>query len=140
LSSSWHIRRELAAGRRPRRDPAVEHGDLVVAEVVEHPPQPRRDPATDVVVRDDGVRVADACPGESLGEGGGGGKWMPARRAVSVVIGQVGVEIEVDRPGQMSGVIRRPAVTRPAEIPAAVDDPEIRVAGAREEGRRRNDR
>ena len=49
-----------AARREPRLDPAVEHADARVAEVVEHPPQPRGDRAARVVVGDDVARVVEA--------------------------------------------------------------------------------
>ena len=67
-----------------------------MAEVVEHPPQARGDPAADVVVGDDEVLVAD--PGRleraartRRGRGGDGG---PGRRAGG--IGEVAVDIEED--------------------------------------------
>ena len=106
-------RRQGSAGRRPGIDAAVEDGDLAMAEDVEHPPQPGRDPAADVVVGDDEVLVADPGRAEAVGERGGRGEGMAARRAEPVEVGEVVVQVEVDRARQVARRLRR-RVRRPA--------------------------
>ena len=74
--------RQRVTGGDPRLDPAVEHGyAAAMPEVVEHPPQPRGDPAADVVVGDNEVVRADPGPGERRRERGRGGERVPARPA-----------------------------------------------------------
>jgi hypothetical protein len=43
---------------------------------------------------------------------------------------QVAVEVEVDRSRQVAGLVRHPAGTRLAEIPANVDDAQRRIVDA----------
>ena len=74
------------AGRGPGPDAAVEHRDpAAVAEVVEHPPQPRRDRAAGVVVGDDEMVGADTERCQPLrrrrpARAGDGGRARPGRR------------------------------------------------------------
>ena len=92
-----HVGRQLAG---PRRQAAVEHRHRF-AEHVQQPPQPRRDRAAGVVVRDDGRALGDADPAERGGEAlrrraAGGGRSPGAGR-----VGQVGVDVEpAPRPGR----------------------------------------
>ena len=83
------VRRERVAGLGPGLDPAVEHADPLAVdpappepEVVEHPPQARRDPAADVVVADDAprrrrCRPRPCDPGRPRGRGAGGDPGAP---------------------------------------------------------------
>ena len=97
----------------PGRDPAVEHRDRVVPEVVEHPPQPRRHPAADVVIGDDEVlrRRSRPPPAERRSQPGSGRGWRPG----PVGADQVGIDVEVDRPraGARRRRPRRPSPGRP---------------------------
>ena len=49
---------------------------------------------------------------------------MAARRAEPVVVGEIVVQVEVDRARQVARRPGRAPVAGPAEIPAAVDDPD----------------
>jgi hypothetical protein len=71
-----------------------------MAEDVEHPPEPGRDPATDVVVGDHEVLVADPGCAEAVGERGGRGEWMAARRAEPVVVGEASSRSRWIAPGR----------------------------------------
>ena len=55
---------ERAAFARPLREAAVEHGDRIVSEIPQHPPQPARERARILVVRDDLRLVSNAETGE----------------------------------------------------------------------------
>ena len=103
-----------------------------MAEDVEHPPQPRGDPAADVVVGHHEARVPDPGSGEALGEGRRRGEGMAARRPEPGRVGQVLVEVEMDRPRQVPRRVGRRARPRAAEHPAAVHDPEVGLAAANE--------
>jgi hypothetical protein len=97
-----------------------------VAKVVEHPPQARGDPATDIVVCDD--RCSSPIPAASrrrtksatLGEG-------MTTRADLGIRREVAVHVEVDRARDVPAVVRLPPLAGPTEVPAAVDD---RTAGS----------
>ena len=102
-----------------------------MAEVVEHPPQPRGVPAARVVVGDDGVVGADAEGAESGREDLRVGQRMAARCAEPGRVGQVGVHVQVDRAGDVASVVRRAAGSGLPQRPAHVDDAQPRVVEMR---------
>jgi hypothetical protein len=55
---------------------------------------------------------------------------MATRRTEPPGIAQVGVDVEVDGAGVVAGLLRATARARLTEHPAAVDDPEPRLASA----------
>ena len=124
-------------GRRPRPRPASPPSSTAtrrVAQVVEHPPQSRGDPATDVVVGDDEVVVADARPGRGAarrpaGEGRG---WRPGRRTRRH--GQVAVQVEVDR--ARAGARRRTRARPAPGLPRYQRTSTIRRSGSPSAGSR----
>jgi hypothetical protein len=61
---------------------------------------------------------------------------MTARRSEAAGVGQIVIEVQVDRARQVPGRICRRAGTRLAQDPAAVDDPEVPCAGADEREQR----
>ena len=111
------VRLSGVARASPGLDAAVEHRDsATVAEVVEHPPQPRRDRPADVVVRDHVVVRADARPpraarAKACGVGSG---WRPGRAEPSGSARSV-VEVEEDRPRDVARLDtrHRPSPGRP---------------------------
>ena len=95
-----------------------------MSKVIEHPPQPRRHPASQVVIGHDGVLVTDPDRLESRSEYGGLRQWMPTRpRRRS----EVGVDVEMDGARQMARVVRGAAVTGSPQVPATIDQPQCRV-------------
>ena len=97
--------------------PAVEDARRAMAEVVEHPPQPRGDPAADVVVGDDEVVVADPDARQAAANARGSGRgWRPGRRAGGR---EIVVEVEEDRAREVTRVVGRATGAGLAEVPAA---------------------
>ncbi len=109
----------------------------MVAEIVEHPPQPGADPATDVVIDHHVVRIPDPDGLEALAQLRRLGQRMPARPGRRR---ELGVEVEEDRAGDVPDLVAEPACTGRAHHPADVDDPEIRRVEPRVERFGRDDR
>src|SRR4029077_8345901 len=101
------------------------HGAVVVAEVAQQPPEPFG--AAHVPVGDDEDAVAHPGPrggaGEILGTRQRVTRTRPWRR------GEVLVHVEKRRSGDMPGEVELAALSRRAELPAAVD--ELVAQGAR---------
>ena len=125
------------AGGQPGRQAAIEDPDALVAEIVEHPPQPGGDPAADVVIDHDVVRVADPDGLEAFGQVRRLGQRMPARPGRRR---EVGVEVEEDRARDVPDLVAEPARAGRAHHPADVDDPEVRRVEPRVERFGRDDR
>ena len=96
-------------------------------ERIEHPPEPRGHPATDVVVGDDEVLVADPGRLEPSREGGRVGQGMAAGQPGAGREREVAVDVEEERARDVPGVVGGPPVAGPAQVPAHVDDPEARI-------------
>ena len=116
------IGRQRQARRRPGADPAVEEVDVAMTEVVEHPPQPCRVAAADVVVGHDRVLVADPELPEVLSERARVGEGMASWCAEPLLVREVRIEVEVDRTRDVPGIVGRPSGPRLAEDPAHVHD------------------
>jgi hypothetical protein len=111
---------------RPGGEPAVEHGDRVVAQPAQHPPKPRCVGARARVVADDLRRVADAEPAQRLRELGGRGKRV-ASRGVRHRRRQVALEVDVDGAGDVARAPGLAAGLGRAELEAAVRHEPVRV-------------
>ena len=103
-------------------EPAVEDVDPFVTEVVEHPPQARRDRPAGVVVGHDLVARADPGRLEALLEVGGCRERVAPRADGGH---EVDVEVEEDRTGEVAGVVGRATGPGRAEHPADVDDAQV---------------
>src|SRR3954468_10086449 len=92
------------AGLGPGLDPAVEdthpfagRASSPESERVEHPPQPRGDPAADVVIADDLTPVADPDLGHARREDAWIGQGMTAGRTDAARVREILIEVEEDR-------------------------------------------
>ena len=120
-----------AARREPRLDPAVEDADARVAEVVEHPPQPRGDRAASVVVGDDVARRRRS-PGSarrSRERSRVGERMAPGTLGPDEVM----VDVDEDRTGQVRGLVVAASLARIGKPPADIGDAQRGVVEAREE-------
>ncbi len=114
----------------PRHEPAVEHRNVRVADVAQHPPQASGDRASAIVVGDDRVAVPDAEGAHPLGERRAIRQRVPAGARECR---QVPLEIDVDRPGDVGLGVFAAAAVPIAEVPAAVGDPQGGVVESRGE-------
>ena len=119
---------QLAPGRRPCGESAVENSGAVVSEMAERPPQAGREHGRHVVIGHDPRVVPDSEPAESLGEVRGGGQGM-----ASVPPGLRGREIllEVREYGarDVAFAVPGPAPGRVEQVAPDVHDDELRVTG-----------
>src|SRR5215210_544628 len=113
----------------PGLDAAIEHADPLATdvapaepEVVEHPPQARRDPAADIVIADDDRTVADPGCGHALAERRGGGERVAARSAQPARVREVFVQVQEERAWNVALEIRGPPGAGLAQVPAQIDD------------------
>ena len=93
-----------------------------MTEVVEHPPQARRDRPAGIVVGDDLVVGADPGRLEPLPEVGGRGERVAPRADGGH---EIAVEVEEDRTGEVAGVVGGATGARRAEHPAHVDEAQV---------------
>ena len=110
----------------PGPDPAIEHPD-VDSPAAQEPPCARRRDGIVVVVRDDEVAVVDPPATRGLLEA------VHRREGIASALGvpadgQIGLQIDVDRPGQVPGDVRGPAL-RSVQAPAHVEDAHRPVSG-----------
>ena len=112
----------LVAGAKraaPALDPAEQDGALGVTEVAQQPPQALG--AAHVPVRDDEDAVLDARSGGSGRERARARQRMPSC-ALDREVGQVGVDVEEGRAGDVPRPVERVSSARVADVPAAVDE------------------
>ena len=119
-------------GGEPGRPTTIEHDGRLVTEVLQHPPEARGDPPTDIVIGDDEVLVTDAGRLETPDEGGHLGEWMPSRPDLRGRR-EIAIDVEMHRARDVSRFVGQPPIAGPAEVPAAVDDPDRWVVEARGE-------
>jgi hypothetical protein len=115
-----------AAGRAPGAQAAVEHGHVLVAEVPQQPPEPRGAALARPVVRDHARVVAHArAPGSRL-------ERRRLRQRVAAALarlpGQVAIHVEEGRTGDVAFEPEALAGARLAELEAAVDHAQVRLA------------
>ena len=124
---------QLAARGLPGGLPAVEHADVLEAEVAQQPPEPRRPCRGALVVDHDAAVVADAERRDRRREALLG---RHGEREPRPGLGEVGDEIGEGRSRHVAGVVacaaardgRRAAVGREVQQDRRVQDPQTRVA------------
>ncbi len=114
------------SGSHPRPDAAIEDAD-VDPPASQEPPRARRRDGVVVVIRDDEVAVVDPPAARGLLEA------LHRRQRVASALGvaadgQIGLQIDVDRPGQMACDVRGPAL-RSVQAPAHVQDAHRPLSG-----------
>src|SRR4029079_15102073 len=127
-----NLLRQWQPSRGPRPDPAVEHSHRAMPQVVEHPPEPGRDPPAEIVIPDDRVLVPDPDLLQPPTEYPWIRQRMPAgpRRRC-----QVAIDVEMQRAGQVARFVRQASLAGLAEIPATVDHAEQGVVDRGCQGR-----
>ena len=121
----------LAGAERaePGLDSAVEHGDVVVAEVAKEPPEPRGPAVHPLVVGDDERVVTDPCrldgPLEVLRRGQ---RVTPALRPAGRRR-ELRLDVQEGRTRDVPGQVELTAGPRLPELPPAIDKLHPHVAG-----------
>ncbi len=73
----------------------------------------------------------EAEPPQATRELGRRGEWVAAGRAETGEVGEVVVEVDVDRAGNVAGRVGRATGARPVEVPAHVGHAHVRLAKSR---------
>src|SRR5690606_30720268 len=120
------LRRCRHSRGRPRAEAAIEHGDGLVTEPAQHPPESCRIHPDIIVVSDDLCVRADAPGAELRCERIGRRQWVPARRRRDRRR-QIAIEVRVDRARNVRRRECRLAGARVREVEAAIDDPPARI-------------
>ena len=107
---------------QPRLHAAAEHGDLLVPEVAQEPPEPRRASVHPLVVGDDEDAGTDPGGADGPGEILCGRERVPAagRRGRR---GEIALHVEERGSRDVPLEVELTAARRVAELPAAVDEP-----------------
>src|SRR5690606_19681464 len=134
ILTRFRVRRPAAFRTPTGLDPglyaAVEQRDLLVSEQAEHPPQARGQTAVAAVVDDYRLLGRQAPTRQGLSEAG------CARQGVTATtddaqVGQVLVQVSVDRSRQVRGDVSLAARSGVAQIEAAIDQPQRPIAQLR---------
>ena len=107
-----------------------------MSEVVEHPPQPRRDRRR-VVVRHHQVLIPDPERRQPVAEHDRIGEGMASRTGRG---DEVAVDVDVGGARQVAGIVGRRPGPGLAEVPAAIDEPEPAIVEHPGEGLDRDER
>ena len=121
LDSLRHPRIHCAAGGQPGRVPAFQQRRPAMSDPTQQPPEPRRNcPASLVIDHDLGVGSDAPGPGKP-------GKGIPVRQRVPAAVGrhrgrEVRVEMGVECPREVAGMVFLPALLRLHQVEPAVHD------------------